>query len=265
MPSKIIKTTERLPPRIIIHGGPGVGKTTLGANAPSPIFLRTENGTEGLGVDAYAVSKTWDEFFSDFTDLAKSDHTYKTVVIDALDGLERLIWHKVAQDNGKKSIEEIGYAKGYIFALDYWQRIIDGLTFLRERKGMNCLLLCHSIVKRHASPDLEEFDRYQPRLHDKAMGLLIEWADLIGFARSETVVRETEGGRAQGVATGRRTISCQDAAAFVGKNRYHITKPIIFPLSNPWKTLEDSIKLKTIEDSQQPAEKTTAESTQKHV
>ena len=32
------------PPRIVLHGTPGVGKSTVAAHAPNPIVIQTEDG-----------------------------------------------------------------------------------------------------------------------------------------------------------------------------------------------------------------------------
>jgi hypothetical protein len=40
----IRKFTAQLPPRILIHGAEGVGKTTIASKFPAPIFLQTEDG-----------------------------------------------------------------------------------------------------------------------------------------------------------------------------------------------------------------------------
>ena len=34
-----------VPPMLTIYGGPGIGKTTLAASAPDPVFLDLEHGT----------------------------------------------------------------------------------------------------------------------------------------------------------------------------------------------------------------------------
>lgn len=38
---------ENRPPRIMIYGSEGVGKSTFGASAPNPIFIQTEDGLGG--------------------------------------------------------------------------------------------------------------------------------------------------------------------------------------------------------------------------
>ena len=45
--SNIHTVTATLPPRFVIHGREGTGKTTLGTRFPRPVFLQTEDGTPG--------------------------------------------------------------------------------------------------------------------------------------------------------------------------------------------------------------------------
>ena len=51
MKLNISRGVRREPPRIVIHGGPGIGKTTLASRAPAPIFLDLEHGTLQMDVD----------------------------------------------------------------------------------------------------------------------------------------------------------------------------------------------------------------------
>ena len=44
-----IKTrVEQYPPRIVLLGMEGIGKTTLAASTPQPLFIAAENGMTGL-------------------------------------------------------------------------------------------------------------------------------------------------------------------------------------------------------------------------
>src|SRR5690606_20055786 len=45
--------------RIVIYGTEGIGKSTFGACAPSPIFLCSENGTEHLDVARFPAPQSW--------------------------------------------------------------------------------------------------------------------------------------------------------------------------------------------------------------
>lgn len=223
----ITRTTERPKPRLIIAGPAKIGKSTFAALMPKPIFIRTEDGTNGMDVDAFDVIASFDDAMQQIRALATEAHDYETVVIDALHGLERHIWAQVVKDYNETakrrvdSIESIEYAKGYIFALPYWQKLIGALTYLRD-KGMNICLIAHTHQKRVTPPDMEEYERYEPRIHHKALGILVEWADLIGFARMETRTKEGSSGKRQGISTGRRLLHVSESAAYVAGNRYGI-------------------------------------------
>ena len=52
----IKRVTATLPPRLLIHGQEGVGKTTLAAKFPAPIFLQTEDGIPvGIEADTFGL------------------------------------------------------------------------------------------------------------------------------------------------------------------------------------------------------------------
>jgi len=89
----IQKGGTRKPPITVIHGSPGIGKTTLGAAAPSPVFIRTEDGMGTLTCDAFPVAETFQDVLDALTALfSDPKHGYQTVVIDSLSALEPLIW-----------------------------------------------------------------------------------------------------------------------------------------------------------------------------
>ena len=70
--------------------------------------------------------------------LRDEQHDFRTVVLDSADWLERLIWDKVCQDFGVRSIEKAdgGYGKGYVHALTYCRQIVSLLNDLRNVRGM---------------------------------------------------------------------------------------------------------------------------------
>ncbi|MCL2120125.1 MAG: ATP-binding protein [Planctomycetaceae bacterium] len=43
---KIHTGKKQQPPRLLIYGSEGVGKSTLAAKAPNPIFIPTEDGLD---------------------------------------------------------------------------------------------------------------------------------------------------------------------------------------------------------------------------
>jgi hypothetical protein len=78
-------TTAILPPRIIIHGREGSGKTTLAAQFPGPIFLQTEDGCPaGLRIATFGVLANYGDVIAAITALGHEQHDYQTVVIDGV-------------------------------------------------------------------------------------------------------------------------------------------------------------------------------------
>jgi len=222
------------PPRVIVHGAQGVGKSTFAASAYKPIFLPFEDGLSGIEVDAFPRLTSYDEAVSAIGSLISDPHEFGTVVLDSLDWLEPLIWSRVATAHGKSSVEEIPYGKGYAESLPLWRSLFDGLNKLREERGMAVVLIAHSQVKRFEAPDSEPFDRYELKLHKGASALAVEWADIVGFAHHETAIKKESNGfqsRARGIATGRRLLRVAETPACVAKNRYSL--PDLVDLSWP--------------------------------
>ncbi len=229
MAISIIKHNEPQPPRIVVYGPPGVGKTTFAASADKPVFICTEDGLAQLEVDHFPLATSYEDVIGYLDTLINEEHDYKTVCVDSLDWLEAMIWERVCKDEGKESIEQIGYAKGYIYALNYWQTILSGLNALRS-KGMVCILIAHSIVKPFNNPLTDPYDRYSLKLHEKAKAKLEEWSDCLLFAGYKVAVRKGEGKGEQlrGVGKGERILYTEERPGFAAKNRYSLPAELPF-------------------------------------
>jgi hypothetical protein len=239
--SSIITGASTAPPRVLLYGPAGVGKSTFGASAPNPIFLQTEDGADVVGAHRFPLAASYDEIENAIGTLAKEKHDYKTVVLDSLDWLEPLIWQRVCATQKVNSIEEIPFAKGYKFAKDFWRSFLDGLNHLRKNKNMAVVMLAHSQVKKFEDPSAEPYDRYQIKLHASGADVCMEASDLIGFASYRTSTKQIDGGfgrkLTRAVGTGERVLRTAERPAFVAKSRYAI--PDELPLS--WDALISEI------------------------
>ncbi len=207
----IHKGKREMPPRILVYGIEGVGKSTLGASAPDPIFIPTE--------DMMKYVQT----------LKTENHHYKTVVLDSADWGEKLIFARVCKQFGATNIEKAdgGYQRGYEHALTYWHQLLEDLDALRSEKGMIIMLIAHAKIEKHDDPETTPFDRFSPKLHKKANALLCEWCDA-------TLLATREFGAAKGEKSGgKRILRCVPSATCVAKNRYNL--PEIMPLQ--WEPL----------------------------
>jgi ribosomal protein L14E/L6E/L27E len=217
--SKVSTGVVKRPHYILMHGLPGLGKSTFASKAPKPIFLCAEKGTNHLDVSRLELN-TFPDFLQAIKELETSSHDFKTVVIDTVDHIEPLIFKEVCRDQGKSSIEQIGYAKGYIFALEYWKQFVEGLERLRDR-GMNVVILAHTEIKTFQDPQLAEgYDRYQVKLHQKAANFIIDRVECVLFANYETYLKTDDGSKTKAFGDGARVLYTEHRPAFVAKNRF---------------------------------------------
>lgn len=217
--------------RMLIHGVDGVGKSTFGADAPDPIFLGAEEGTEHLDAAHFPAPQTWDDVLDAIRTLTVEASTYKTLVVDSLDWTEPLLWQAICARENVASIDEAcgGYGKGYQAALDGWRVFIAALERLQRERGMNVVLLAHSFIKPFKNPEGEDYDRYIIKLNEKAAALVREWCGGVYFANYETFVVKDKAKRVRGVSTNARLLHTQRTAAYDAKDRYGL--PESLPLS----------------------------------
>ena len=159
------KSSIMRPPRIVLHGTHGVGKSTFAASAGNPVFIQTEEGLDALNVTAFPLARSYDEVMEALKSLYVEEHDYSTVVLDSADWLEQLIWKKVAMNHKVSNIEDIGYGKGYIYAIEMWRDILEGFDLLRNEKQMMVIILAHTQIKRFDDPLTDSYDRYMLDLH----------------------------------------------------------------------------------------------------
>lgn len=243
--------------RHLFYGPEGVGKSTLAANAESPIIFDVEGGSSQLDVARYTfrdddyghVPQSLDEVYSAIEDLRSSKHEFKTLIIDTMSALEALVWDRVCKTHsgskgainksGKQlsSIEDLGYGKGYTCAVDEFRQLCHALDRLRLERGITVILLGHSITKTFKNPLADDYDRIQLRMHDKAAGFVKEWCDVVGYCAFEDGVATDDGddrARAKGYSTGRRFIHLERSAGWDAKTRIPLPPKIEMELGDSW-------------------------------
>lgn len=217
--------------RVLVYGVEGVGKTTLAAATPTPIFLGAEDGSGHLDVPRFPAPTSWADVKSAVEVLLVEKHDFRTLVLDTVDWAEPLLWDFICARDSKKSIEDYGYGKGYQAAIDEWRVFLTQLEKLRG-VGVNVMLLGHSQLKLFKNPEGDDFDRYELKLNAKAGGLIKEWCDAVLFANHETFAkRDEKTKRVKGISTGARWLYTTRTAAYDAKNRFGF--PDMLPLSWP--------------------------------
>jgi hypothetical protein len=221
------------PPIVLIYGVDGVGKTSLAAEWPSPIYLATEGERPPADVDmpTPGTIESLGALFDIFGELLDTDHDFKTVIIDSLDGLEPLVWRATCARLGINSIEDAGFGKGYVEADTEWNDYLAALAAL-SRAGLNVVQLAHPEIVRFDSPVTDPYSRYQPKLHKRANALVREKADVVAFMNYRISIKEKEVARQTKVAHAEggkeRQIHLNEGAGFNAKNRYSMPDSVTY-------------------------------------
>jgi hypothetical protein len=220
----------------LLFGVEGIGKSTFGAQSPDPVFLDIERGTNELNVarvDEPEAGWTWTDVLESLRLLETEAHDRKTLVIDTLDELEALLWAHICKRDSKSSIEDYGYGKGFQAALDEWRVFMAAIERLHSRRAMHVGLLAHAMVKTFKNPEGNDYDRYQPKMHEKAAGYLKSKSHVVLFANLETFAKKkdenSKSEKAKGISTGERLMFTQRTPAYDAKNRHNL--PPQMPLS----------------------------------
>jgi hypothetical protein len=234
----IRKNDAMAAPRIMVYGVEGIGKSTFGAGSPNPIYILTEDGLGSLKVDHFPLATSSQDVMDAIATLYKENNAFETVVIDSLDWLEAIIQREIEQ---KYDAKDLAYGKGSLIAAEKWREILDGLNALRNDKGMAIILIAHTTIKRFDSPEVEPYDRYQPKLQERSNAVVREWADAVLFANYKTIVKKDDVGFNQtnnrGISTGERLLFTSERPAYMAKNRYNMPESI--PLS--WDAFAEAI------------------------
>jgi hypothetical protein len=235
----ISRNDNTAPPRLMVYGVEGIGKSTFAAGAPDPIFILTEDGLGSLDVEHFPIAHSLDNVMDAIGSLYAEDHPYKTVVLDSLDWLEAIIHREM---EAKHDAKDLAYGKGAMIAAQQWRDVLDGLNALRNDKQMTVILLAHNTIKRFDSPEVEPFDRYQPKLQERSNAVVREWADAVMFANYKTIVKKDDVGFnktvARGISSGERMLFTTERPAYMAKNRYNL--PDSIPLT--WDAFANAIK-----------------------
>ncbi len=238
--ASVTTTGKKLPTRAILHAIPKWGKTSWAAHAPKPLFLMTR-GEDGLLslMEAGLVPPTahvpeplsaFADLMAVLNELASQPHEFRTIVLDTLNGAERLAHEETcAKDCGGDWSNFDSYGRGVKLSLTRMIALTTALDRCRER-GMGILLLAHSQVKTFKNPQGPDYDRWEPTLSQQAWAHLDRWADLILFGQFEVWTEQKKGAKTgdKAKATGgqQRLLMTERAPAFDAGNRLGLSAEI---------------------------------------
>ena len=217
-----------------ITGDAGLGKTSLAATFPKPIFIRAEDGLQSVPSaqrpDAFQLLQTPENLWEQLTVLIKEDHDYKTLVIDSVTQLDTLFTNWIVDTDPKKprTIAQAlgGYGAGFQALSSLHGRVRKAAGILNETKGMNIVFVAHADTETIELPDQDPYTRYNIRMQKKSVSHYVDNVDLCGFMKLETFT-QGDGERKKAISDGTRLLVTYATAANISKNRYGITEDLI--------------------------------------
>lgn len=214
--------------KVIIYGPEGIGKSTLAAQFPNPVFIDTEGSTKELDVARYPVPTYWSMIIEEAEDLLE-ERNFSTLVIDTADWAEKLCIAETCSRLNVKGIEDVGYGKGYVYLYDDFQRVLTVCDKL-VANGINVVFTAHAMMRKFEQPDeMGAYDRWEMKLTKKVAPLLKEWADVVLFCNYKTNVITDQNTKSKKATGGTRMMYSTHHPCWDAKNRYNL--PDQMPMS----------------------------------
>jgi energy-coupling factor transporter ATP-binding protein EcfA2 len=212
--------------KVVIYGPEGIGKSSLAAQFPNPVFIDTEGSTTELDVKRFPKPSSWEMINQQIKfAIQQGPSVIGTLIIDTIDWAEMKCNESVCSTHNKKGIEDFGYGKGYIYSAEEFGRFLNLLSDVVER-GIHAVLTAHSQIVKFEQPDeMGAYDRYQLKLGQKTgsrtAALVKEWADMVLFINYKTFsVAADDTGKKHKAQGGARTMYTQHYPAWDAKNRF---------------------------------------------
>lgn len=211
---------ENTPIKTVIYGAEGVGKSSLAAKFPNPLFLDTEGGTSRLNVRRVRI-QGWEELLGAVKEIIAEPSVCKSLVVDTADWAEAFCIDYICKKYRQNSIESFGYGKGYTYVQEEFGEFLKLLNKLTE-VGINPVIIAHGKPRKFELPDEQgQFDRYETKLTRQVAPLIKEWCDMLLFCNYKTFVVTTENNskKAQG---GKRVMYTTHNPCWDAKNRFNL-------------------------------------------
>ncbi|MDW8725834.1 ATP-binding protein [Streptococcus suis] len=217
--------------RVVIYGPEGIGKSSLAAQFPNPLFIDTEGSTDNMDVARADKPTSWTMLMNHIAFVKANPTICQTLVIDTIDWAEALALQYICAQHNKSGIEDFGWGSGYTYLIEEIGRLLDRLQELVEL-GINVVLTAHAQVKKFTKPDeLGGYDRYELKLSNKKTETNVsakvkEWADMVLFLNYKTYIITDDKTKKQKAQGGQRVMQTTHSPSWDAKNRHNLPEEL---------------------------------------
>ncbi|HFI0698663.1 TPA: ATP-binding protein [Streptococcus suis] len=217
--------------RVVIYGPEGIGKSSLAAQFPNPLFIDTEGSTDNMDVARADKPTSWTMLMNHIAFVKANPTICQTLVIDTIDWAEALALQYICAQHNKSGIEDFGWGAGYTYLIEEIGRLLDRLQELVEL-GINVVLTAHAQVKKFTKPDeLGGYDRYELKLSNKKTETNVsakvkEWADMVLFLNYKTFIVTDDKTKKQKAQGGQRVMQTTHSPSWDAKNRHNLPEEL---------------------------------------
>lgn len=239
----IVRGVEKTPPKVLIYGCAGVGKTTMATTFNKPLVFDMEHSAKRIDVDKVEVD-TLNQFYRDLSELraiedkdgvktvkrSELGKNYDTIVIDTLDWLDGKIRDRIfGLDKPVKTLDD---AKARAEALKLTLNRANGgygngkgelennvrAELLPRLKSLEKLDYCvvataHAQKSKMMTSEGYETETIMPKISEVTMNLFLEWFDCVFYLKLTD--------------SGERILQVRSHDGILAKNRYGLTEDIV--------------------------------------
>ena len=231
-------TVKRVYKRVVLGGVGSSGKSTaMGTIAKKPLVIDLDDRWPNDLVDKSDFIKFDENFMgvkrilNDILNEPKIENDW--IVLDTATKLMALVEeHVIALDCKGDRDKYNNYGHGLKFVPQYVREILGLIDEIQEKHKVNFCFICHTRVKQFSNPLLAEgYQKNCLDLPDIVSGMLMQWADYVGYAWFST---EVVGKRA--VGDFERFVSFTPGATYEAKNSspFILPEKIVFDKEGKW-------------------------------
>lgn len=185
----LICGVQQKPVRCVLYGVAGIGKSTLAAQFPNPVFIDVEDGSNQLPIARMPRPTSWEMLLDEIREVRNGNVPCSTLVLDTADAAEELCIRALCAEHNWDGLESPGYGKGYTYAAESFAKMLDLLGEVVDN-GRNVVVVSHAMCRKFERPDEEgAYDRYELKLSRKAAPMVKEWCDALLFLDYKTYVQ----------------------------------------------------------------------------